>query len=68
MPFYQAKRLIYERLIHEQAQPDPFNKGRFLKEPRGLICDAIVNQPLGLKLIGPLDMLQPSKLVSIPVQ
>jgi len=26
MPFYQAKRLIYERLIHEQAQPDPFCK------------------------------------------
>ncbi len=46
VPFYQAERLIYE-----QAQQNPFNKGRFLKEPWGLICNVIVNQPLEPKLI-----------------
>jgi hypothetical protein len=25
MPFYHAERIIYERLIYEEAQPDPFN-------------------------------------------
>ena len=46
---------------------ESFNKGRFLKEPWGLICNVIVNQPTQPKLISLLDILQASKPVSINV-
>ena len=46
---------------------ESFNEGRFLKEPWGLICNVIVNQPTQPKLISLLDILQASKPVSINV-
>ena len=41
MPFYQA----------ESSQQNPFNKGRFRKEPWGLICSVIGNALLQAKLL-----------------
>ena len=54
-------RVVYAILLVVES----FNKGRFLKEPWGLICNAIVNQPTRPKLIYLLDILQPSNTVSI---
>ena len=44
------------------------NKGRFLREPWGLICNVILNQPIRAKLMHLPGILQLPKRVSTPVQ
>jgi hypothetical protein len=54
-------RVVYAILLVVES----FNKGRFWKEPWGLICNLIVNQPLGAKLINIDAILQPPNQASI---
>ena len=56
-------RAVYAILLVVES----FNKERFFKEPWGLICNVIVNEPLGAEMIYLLDILQPSKPVSINI-
>jgi len=47
---------------------ESFNKRLLLKEPWGLICNIIVHQPLGAKLMNIDAILQPLNKVSITVR
>jgi len=54
-------RVVYAILLVVES----FNKGRFCKEPWGLICNVIVNEPHQAKLMNLLDVLEQSIRVSI---
>jgi len=47
---------------------ESINKGRYLKDPWGLIYIVNVNQPLGAEMIYLVAILQASKLASIAVR
>ena len=48
-------------------QPKPFNQRCFRKEPWGLICSVIVNQPFEANLMNLVDILRSSKQTSVAI-